>query len=78
MRFHERAVDLKWKKGIKRPNKSNAIDILCSGQIPKSDIEEQDFEQNFDAVPQHFSESEREEWIKQLNGVAVSSDAFCE
>ena len=39
MRFHERALDLKWKKGTKRPDKSNAIDMLCSGSIPKEGIE---------------------------------------
>ena len=77
MRFNERAVNLKWKTGTKRPSKSNAIDILCSGQIPKSDIEKQDYEKNFEVVPPPFSESEREEWISQLSEVAVSSDAFC-
>lgn len=78
MRFHERALTLKWKKGTKRPDKSNVIDMLCSGQTPKSDIEKRDYEKNFEVVPTPFSESEREEWIGQLSGVAVSSDAFCE
>src|SRR5271156_6089229 len=45
MRFHERALDLKWKKGTKRPEKSNAIDMLCSGQVPpKNEIEKEDYE----------------------------------
>ena len=78
MRFNDRAVNIQWKKGIKRPDKSNAIDILCSGQIPKSDIEKRDYEKNFEVVPTPFSEREREQWIKGLNEVAVSSDAFCE
>ncbi|KAL9594795.1 MAG: hypothetical protein Q9219_006832 [cf. Caloplaca sp. 3 TL-2023] len=76
MRFHERAMNLKWKKGTKRPDKSNAIDMLCSGQLPKSDIEKQDYEKNFDEVPQPFSTEEREEWLSHLKEVAVSSDAF--
>ncbi|KAL8947089.1 MAG: hypothetical protein Q9222_006596 [Ikaeria aurantiellina] len=76
MRFHERAMNLKWRKGTKRPDKSNAIDMLCSGQLPKSDIEKQDYEKNFEEVPKPFTNEEREEWLSHLNEVAVSSDAF--
>ncbi|KAI9818125.1 MAG: bifunctional phosphoribosylaminoimidazolecarboxamide formyltransferase/IMP cyclohydrolase [Pycnora praestabilis] len=76
MRFHERALDLKWKKGTKRPDKSNAIDLLCSGQIPILDLEKQDYERNFDEVPRPFTNEEREAWLKKLGEVAVSSDAF--
>ncbi|KAI9871100.1 MAG: bifunctional phosphoribosylaminoimidazolecarboxamide formyltransferase/IMP cyclohydrolase [Pleopsidium flavum] len=76
MRFHERALDLKWKKGTKRPEKSNAVDMLCSGSIPKSGIEKEDFEKNFEEVPKGFTEEEREAWLSKLGEVAVSSDAF--
>ncbi|KAL8782629.1 MAG: hypothetical protein Q9213_005216 [Squamulea squamosa] len=76
MRFHERALHLKWKKGTKRPDKSNAIDMLCSGTLPKSDIEKQDYEKNFEEVPRPFTNEEREKWLSRLTGVAVSSDAF--
>jgi phosphoribosylaminoimidazolecarboxamide formyltransferase / IMP cyclohydrolase len=76
MRFHERALALKWKKGTKRPDKSNAIDLLCSGLVPEEGIERQDFEANFEEVPKPFSLEERKEWIGKLTDVAVSSDAF--
>lgn len=76
MRFHERALDLEWKKGTKRPDKSNAIDMLCSGSIPKEGLEKDDFEKNFEEVPKNFTEEEREAWLKKLSEVAVSSDAF--
>lgn len=77
MRFHPRTLDIKWKKGTKRPEKSNAIDMLCSGQVPpKSPFEVEDYERNFDEVPQPFSPEEREEWLGKLTGVVVSSDAF--
>ena len=77
MRFHERAANLQWKKGTKRPDKSNAIDMLCSGQTPKTDVEKKDYEKNFEVIPEPFSQSERDQWISQLNNVVVSSDAFC-
>jgi phosphoribosylaminoimidazolecarboxamide formyltransferase / IMP cyclohydrolase len=77
MRFHERALNLTWKKGTKRPDKSNAIDMLCSGQVPRpGDMEREDFENKFEEVPQPFSEQEREAWLSRLSEVAVSSDAF--
>jgi phosphoribosylaminoimidazolecarboxamide formyltransferase / IMP cyclohydrolase len=77
MRFHERALNLKWKKGTKRPDKSNAIDMLCSGQVPRtSGIEKEAFENYFEEVPQPFDEQEREAWLSKLSEVAVSSDAF--
>lgn len=77
MRFHERTLNIKWKKGTKRPEKSNAVDMLCSGQVPpKSPFEVEDYERNFEEVPQPFSTEEREAWLSKLDGVVVSSDAF--
>ncbi|KKY29043.1 putative phosphoribosylaminoimidazolecarboxamide formyltransferase imp cyclohydrolase [Phaeomoniella chlamydospora] len=77
MRFHERALNLKWKKGTKRADKSNAIDMLCSGQLPaKNEVEQADFERNFDEVPKPFTDEERSAWLAKLSEVAVSSDAF--
>ncbi len=76
MRFHDRALDIKWKEGVKRPDKSNAIDMLCSGQVPRSGIEKEDYERNFEVVPDRFTDEEREEWLSKLTEVAVSSDAF--
>lgn len=81
MRFHERCLGIKWRKGVKRPEKSNAIDLLASGLVPSKEDggpEREDFERNFDAghVPEGFSAQERKEWLEKLEGVAVSSDAF--
>jgi len=78
MRFHERTLSLKWKKGTKRPSKSNAIDMICSGSVPESGIEREDFEANFEEgqVPQPFSAEERKAFLEKLSEVAVSSDAF--
>lgn len=76
MRFHERALGIRWKKGAKRPDKSNAIDMLCSGQIPRSEMEREDYERNFEQVPAPFTAEEREAWLKELKNVVVSSDAF--
>ncbi|KAF2456957.1 cytidine deaminase-like protein [Lineolata rhizophorae] len=77
LRFHDRCLGLRWKKGVKRADKSNAIDMLCSGQVPaEPGIEREDFEANFEVVPETFSDAERKEWGAKLGEVACSSDAF--
>lgn len=76
MRFHDRVLSIKWKEGTKRPDKSNAIDLLCSNNTPRNEAEKAEYERVFEDVPKPFTEEERESWLKQLSGVAVSSDAF--
>ncbi|KAH6691605.1 phosphoribosylaminoimidazolecarboxamide formyltransferase/IMP cyclohydrolase [Plectosphaerella plurivora] len=76
LRFHPRVLGIKWKKGTKRPDKSNAIDLLVSGELPKKGSEREAFEAIFENVPAAFTDEEREEWLGKLTDVAVSSDAF--
>ena len=76
LRFHPRVLGIKWKKGTKRPDKSNAIDLLVSGQLPKSGSERESFEAMFEEVPPAFTEEEKTEWLSKLTNVVVSSDAF--
>ena len=76
MRFHERVLSIKWKHGTKRPDKSNAIDLLCSNQLPRNEAEKVEYERVFEEVPAPFTQEERDSWLSQLTGVAVSSDAF--
>lgn len=83
MRFHERVRALRFKKGVKRPDRSNAIDMLCAGRDKSnagSAIEQEDYEQNylalFEEVPKPFTPDERAAWLAQLQGVALASDAF--
>ncbi|OAA66705.1 phosphoribosylaminoimidazolecarboxamide formyltransferase imp cyclohydrolase [Niveomyces insectorum RCEF 264] len=76
MRFHPRVLGLQWKKGTKRAEKSNAIDLLVNGELPKAGPEREAFEAVFAVVPEPFSDKEREDWLATLTDVAVSSDAF--
>ena len=76
MRFHERLRHLRWRPGVKRPEKSNAIDQLCSGELARSGPEREMYEANFIQVPEDFTDDDRREWMSKLGEVAVSSDAF--
>jgi len=76
LRFHPRVLGIKWKKGTKRPDKSNAIDLLVSGELPQSGPEREQFEAVFEEVPAAFTDEERNDWLNKQTDVAVSSDAF--
>lgn len=77
LRFNPRVLGLKWKKGVKRADKSNAIDLLVSGELGRAAAPEREaFEALFEEVPAEFSAEERAEWLSKLKDVAVSSDAF--
>ncbi|SCU96983.1 LAME_0F18118g1_1 [Lachancea meyersii CBS 8951] len=76
LRQHPRVLGFKWAKGVKRPEKSNAIDLFVTGQIPTEDPEKSEYESKFAEVPTPLSAEERKEWMGKLSNVALSSDAF--
>ena len=76
LRQHPRVLGFKWAKGVKRPEKSNAIDLFVTGQIPTEEPEKSEYESKFEQVPTPLSAEERKEWMGKLTNVALSSDAF--
>lgn len=66
---------MKFKKGVKRAEISNAIDNYVNGTIGK-DMDRQTWEAMYEEVPQELSDAERKEWLQKLNGVSLGSDAF--
>lgn len=75
-RQHPKVLAFKWAKGVKRPEKSNAIDLYVTGQIPTTEPEKSEYESKFETLPEPLTDSERKEWLDKLNNVALSSDAF--
>lgn len=75
LRHHPRVLSLPFKKGVKRAEKANAIDLFVSGEILEGG-EKAQWESLFQTVPSKLGEEEKEEWMKKLDGVACSSDAF--
>ncbi|KAJ9111817.1 Bifunctional purine biosynthesis protein ade10 [Naganishia adeliensis] len=77
MRHHPRVLALPFKKGTKRADKANAIDLFVTGAVFEADPSERaQWESLFDQVPEPLSKEEREEHMKELKGVACASDAF--
>lgn len=75
-RQHPRVLGIKWAKGVKRPEKSNAIDLFVTGQIPTEEPEKSEYESKFEEIPAPFTAEERKEWSSKLTNVSLSSDAF--
>ncbi|EIN09459.1 bifunctional purine biosynthesis protein ade10 [Punctularia strigosozonata HHB-11173 SS5] len=75
LRHHPRVLALPFKKGTKRADKANAIDLFVSGEVLEGG-ERAQWESLFESVPGPLSESEKKEHLAKLDGVACSSDAF--
>jgi len=75
LRHHSRVLALPFKKGTKRADKANAIDLFVGGEVLVGG-ERTVWESLFESVPQALSEQERNDWLAKLDGVACSSDAF--
>lgn len=75
-RQHPKVLAFKWKKGTKRPDKANAIDLYVSNQVPTIEPEKSEWESKFEEVPEALTADERKEWLSKLDNVALSSDAF--
>jgi len=75
LRHHPRVLSLPFKKGVKRPEKANAIDLFVGGEELEGG-EKAQWESLFEAVPLPLSAKERREHAAELDGVACSSDAF--
>ncbi|GAC72748.1 AICAR transformylase [Moesziomyces antarcticus T-34] len=76
LRQHPRVLSLPFKKGTKRPEKSNAIDLFVEGTENLSAEEKAEWEAVFEQVPAPLSAEERKQHADQLTGVVCASDAF--
>ena len=75
LRQHPKVTNMKFKKGVKRAEISNAIDNYVNGSVGK-DMDESTWMAMYEEVPEKLSEDDRLEWIKKADNVALSSDAF--
>jgi phosphoribosylaminoimidazolecarboxamide formyltransferase/IMP cyclohydrolase len=76
LRHHPKVLAFEFAPGAKRPDKANVIDLYVSGQIPETESEKAQYEATFKTVPEPLTAHERAEFMKQLDDVACSSDAF--
>ncbi|XP_049870106.1 bifunctional purine biosynthesis protein ATIC [Pectinophora gossypiella] len=76
LRRHPRALRIRFRQGVTRAVRSNAIDNFVSGTIG-ADMPLEQWNDLFEGEPPALlTEKEREDWIKKMDKVALASDAF--
>ena len=75
LRHHPRVLGLPFKKGVKRAEKANAIDLFVGGEELEGG-EKAQWESLFEGPVESLSASEKKQWAAGLEGLACSSDAF--
>ncbi len=74
LRQHPAVLNLKFRKGTKRPEKINAIELYLKGDMTPE--EQSAWRSSFREAPQPFGDTARGEWLKRLKGVVLGSDAY--
>ena len=74
LRQHPAVRGLRFRKGLRRADKDNAIDLFFEDEL--SGPEEAAWRECFREVPARLSARDRREWLDDVRGVALSSDAF--
>ena len=74
LRQHPMTLGLRFKEGIRRPERDNAVDGFLRDDL--SPIEEEVWRTAFAEVPHRLKLAERRKWLDSLTGVSMASDAF--
>jgi len=74
LRQHPRVLNMKFRKGLARSERNNAVDKYLLEDI--TDVERKAWEEAFEEVPDRLTHQEKREWLDTLKGVCLSSDAM--
>ncbi len=75
LRQHPKALALPFREDLGRPNRDNVIDGYINGN--EEDVCAEGIWQNyFTTQPQRLTETEKREYLDQITGVSLGSDAF--
>lgn len=76
LRQAECVLNLPFKDGIKRADRDNAIDVYIGDNSVEELLTEGMWEHIFTQKPDEFTMEEKRDWLKNLKGVSLGSDAF--
>ncbi len=74
LRQHPTVLDIKFKPGVGRAEKNNAIDLFLQERINK--FEMQNIKDAMVTVPKQLTWEEKRTWLDKLTGVSLSSDGM--
>ena len=75
LRRHPKVLGLRFVDGIRRPGRDNAIDLYISDEW-RDLLADGVWQETFAEKPKPLTKEEKRDWIAQLEGVTVGSDAF--
>lgn len=75
LRQHEKTLGLKFRKGIGRADRDNAIDVYLS-EFWEDLLGTDAWKDIFEEKPEPFTVEEKREYLKTIKGVSLGSDAF--
>ncbi|MBP5764407.1 MAG: phosphoribosylaminoimidazolecarboxamide formyltransferase [Bacteroidales bacterium] len=76
LRQHPKVMALPFKEGIKRADRDYTIDVYISEEEHDDVLREGTWQNFFTERPEVLTLAEKKEWLKQLKGVSLGSDAF--
>lgn len=75
LRQHSKVMNLPWKEKVRRADRDNAIDVYIS-EDHNDVLNDETWPTFFTKKPEVLTTEEKKEWLAQLNGVSLGSDAF--
>jgi phosphoribosylaminoimidazolecarboxamide formyltransferase/IMP cyclohydrolase len=76
LRQHPKVMSLPFIPGIRRADRDNTIDVYISEEEHDDVLRDGQWQQFFTERPDVLTLKEKHEWIAQMRGVALGSDAF--
>jgi AICAR transformylase/IMP cyclohydrolase PurH len=74
LRQHPRVLELPFREGLKRPARDNAIDQFLLERQPEP--VEKLWLESFTDAPVRLTHEEKRQWLAELSGVTLASDAY--
>lgn len=75
MRQNPKVLALPFKEGLKRADRDNAIDVYISEDYDDV-LRDGEWQKIFTECPAPLTREEKKEWLAQMSGVSLGSDAF--
>jgi len=76
LRQHPRVLALPFVSGIRRADRDNTIDVFLSDEEHDDVLRDGQWQQFFTQRPEPLTREEKRQWLSQLSGVSLGSDAF--
>jgi phosphoribosylaminoimidazolecarboxamide formyltransferase/IMP cyclohydrolase len=74
LRQHPTILNIKFKAGVARAEKNNAIDLYLQERL--NSFEKENLKAAMEKVPPQLTHEQKRDWLKKLKGVSLSSDGM--